>query len=143
MGELRNLLAGTIGLQGEFAAQRSLRSLPKILAATPPAQRPLIEGRFRALGASPAGLYCLMDYVNFKGEGLNTSGGYNGQNWGLLQVLEDMQPSQPGQQALHSFADAASRVLARRVRNSPPARNEARWLAGWSSRVNTYRYPGV
>ena len=50
-----------------------------------------------------------------------------------------MRPSQPGQQALNSFADAAYAVLERRVRNSPPQNNEARWLAGWRNRINTYR----
>jgi hypothetical protein len=141
--ELQNLLYQTRLLQAAYIVERARRAMPKLVNAAPAASRARIGQNLNAIANTPGGWYALVDYVNFKGEGLNISGGYNGQNWGLLQVLEDMQPSQSGQQALHSFADAASRVLARRVRNSPPARNEARWLAGWSSRVNTYRYPGV
>ena len=107
--------------------------------AAPANLRGHVSNNLNAVANTPGGWYALIDYTNFKGEGLNRSGGYNGQNWGLLQVLEEMRPIQPGQQALHEFADAAMRVLERRVRNSPPANNERRWLAGWSNRVNTYR----
>jgi hypothetical protein len=37
------------------------------------------------------------------------------------------------------FAEAAKRVLARRVANSPPARGENRWLAGWHNRCEAYK----
>ena len=57
----------------------------------------------------------------------------------MLQVLETMQPSQPGPSALAAFADAAYAILLRRVRNSPPQNNEARWLPGWRNRIDTYR----
>ncbi|QTR45018.1 hypothetical protein J9253_13480 [Thiothrix litoralis] len=141
--ELQNLLYQTRLLQAAYIVERARRAMPKLVNAAPAASRTRVAQNLNAIANTPGGWYALVDYVNFKGEGLNNAGGYNGQNWGLLQVLDDMQPSQPGQQALHSFADAASRVLVRRIRNSPPARNEARWLAGWSNRVNTYRYPGV
>ena len=36
-------------------------------------------------------------------------------------------------------AEAAKRVLQRRVDNSPPARGEARWLAGWRNRCDSYK----
>ena len=136
MGELRQMLANTIALQGEFAAQRSLRSLPKILAAAPPAQRPLIEGRFRALGASPAGLYCLMDYVNFKGEGTNPAERYQGTGWGLLQVLQNMRGTPNAAQAPGEFALASRLTLDRRIQLAP--KPEAQWRAGWFSRCASY-----
>lgn len=141
--ELQNLLYQTRLLQAAYIVERARRAMPKLVDAAPGQSRATVGQNLNAIANTPGGWYALVDYVNFKGEGLNTSGGYNGQNWGLLQVLENMQPSQPGQQALNAFADSASRVLERRVRNSPPARNEARWLAGWSNRINTYRYPGV
>ena len=141
--ELQNLLYQTRLLQAAYIVERARRAMPKLVDAAPRQSRATVGQNLNAIANTPGGWYALVDYVNFKGEGLNTSGGYNGQNWGLLQVLENMQPSQPGQQALNAFADSASRVLERRVRNSPPARNEARWLAGWSNRINTYRYPGV
>jgi hypothetical protein len=77
----------------------------------------------------------LMDYVNFKGEGVSPSERYRGQGWGLLQVLETMPATGP---AIPAFVEAADKVLTRRVANSPPARGEARWLAGWRNRLETY-----
>jgi hypothetical protein len=40
--------------------------------------------------------------------------------------------------AAESFADSAARVLARRVKNSPPDRDETKWLPGWIRRVESY-----
>lgn len=141
--ELQNLLYQTRLLQAAYIVERARRAMPQLVNAAPTHSRSRVAQNLNAIANTSGGWYVLVDYVNFKGEGLNVNGGYRGQNWGLLQVLEDMQPSAPGPQSLHLFADAASRVLERRVRNSPPARNEARWLAGWSNRINTYRYPGV
>ena len=36
------------------------------------------------------------------------------------------------------FGKAAADVLERRVKNSPPERNETKWLGGWKSRVKGY-----
>lgn len=137
--ELQNFLYQTRLLQAQFIVERAQRAVPKLVSTTPLQTRRHVANNLNAVANTPGGWYALVDYTNFKGEGLNRGGGYNGQNWGLLQVLEEMRPSRPGQEALHEFANAAMRVLERRVRNSPPARNERRWLAGWSNRVNTYR----
>ncbi len=137
--ELQNFLYQTRPLQVQFIVDRTRRAMPKLVNVTPDHLRPQVASNLNAVANTPGGWYALIDYTNFKGEGLARNGGYNGQNWGLLQVLEEMRPSRPGEQALHEFADAAMRVLDRRVRNSPPANNERRWLAGWSNRVNTYR----
>jgi hypothetical protein len=106
-----------------------------MLAASPQPQRLRIEKNFRRVAAEPLGFYALMDYVNFKGEGTNPSERYKGQGWGLLQVLETMPGRGP---AMQEFAKAADTVLTRRVENSPPARNEAKWLPGWRNRLRTY-----
>jgi hypothetical protein len=141
--ELQNILYQTRMLQAAYIVDRARRAMPQLVNAAPAATRARVAQNLNAIANTPGGWYVLVDYVNFKGEGLNPNGGYNGQNWGLMQVLEDMQPSQPGKPALHEFANAATRILERRVRNSPPARNESRWLAGWSSRVETYRNAGA
>lgn len=137
--ELQNFLYQTRPLQVQFIVDRTRRAMPKLVNVTPDHLRPQVAANLNAVANTPGGWYALIDYTNFKGEGLARNGGYNGQNWGLLQVLEEMRPTRPGEQALHEFANAAMRVLDRRVRNSPPANNERRWLAGWSNRVNTYR----
>jgi hypothetical protein len=135
MKELRQLLVQTIPQQARFAAQRLERALPKMLAAAPASERERIRRNFYRVAAEPTGMYPLMDYVNFKGEGVSPTERYRGQGWGLLQVLEEMGDGP----ALAEFSRASYAVLARRVANSPPERNEARWLPGWRNRCNTYR----
>lgn len=139
--QLENLLYRTKHLQAQYIVERAKRAMPRLVKKTTHHLRPRVAQNLNAVANTPGGWYALVDYVNFKGEGLSRRGGYRGQNWGLLQVLENMNPATPGNQALHNFADSAIAVLRRRVRNSPPRRNEARWMNGWSKRINTYRYP--
>ena len=134
--ELRDLLAGTIRLQSRFLAERMSAALAKMLAAAPAAQRENVRAQFERLAASGPGTFALIDYVNFKGEGTKPEERYNGEGWGLLQVLSAMTGHGPG--AMSEFARSAAAILERRVKNSPPARGEARWLAGWRSRVSSY-----
>jgi hypothetical protein len=141
MRELRQWLASTIPQQTDYLIARQQAALPKILAACPPSDRPRVQHNFAALSASPSGLFCLIDYVNFKGEGTNPSERYNGQGWGLLQVLQDMQGTPSPKSAPAVFAAAATRTLNRRIQNSPPARGEARWQAGWANRCARYAKP--
>ncbi len=133
--KLRKLLADTVALQARYAAIRMEKALPKMLAAADPAQRDKVKANFNRVAAEPLGFYALVDYVNFKGEGVNPSERYEGKGWGLLQVLETMPSDGP---ALAAFAKAADQVLTTRVKNSPPARNEAKWLPGWRNRLQTY-----
>ena len=135
MQELRTLLATTTALQAEYAAQRSVASLPKILAAAGRNERDPLRAKFNALAATGAGLYCLMDYVNFKGEGTNPAERNRGAGWGLLQVLREM-PVVTAAQAPAAFAAAARRVLDRRISLAP--KDESRWRAGWFSRCDSY-----
>ena len=136
MKELRSLLAGTIRLQARFIVQRMEESLPRMLEAAPPAQRENVRAQFGRMRASSAGTFALIDYVNFKGEGIQTTERYRSEGWGLLQVLAGMKGRGPG--AVKEFAASAAAVLTRRVANSPPARGEAKWLPGWKNRVRRY-----
>lgn len=131
---LRELLAATVADQARFCAARLEAALPKMLAAAPRSERDRIRSNFYRVASAPLGMYALIDYVNFKGEGTSPTERYEGQGWGLLQVLETMK-SGP---AMPAFSRAADEVLTRRVKNSPPARNEAKWLPGWRNRVATY-----
>jgi len=137
MNQLRRFLADTIDLQAEFLVARLEAALPKMLAEAAPADRPNVQQQFERLTKTPQGCYALVDYVNFKGEGVLHSERYQGQGWGLLQVLEAMHGnSEAG--AADEFSRAAKAVLARRVHNSPPERHESKWLTGWLRRVNSY-----
>jgi hypothetical protein len=134
MKELRSLLAGTIAFQARFAALRLQRALPKMLEAVPSRDREKIRENFERVAEEPQGLYALVDYVNFKGEGTLASERYHGEGWGLLQVLEAMGNGP----ATLEFSRAADKVLTRRVENAPVARGEKRWLPGWRNRIRTY-----
>ncbi|MDQ6984612.1 MAG: hypothetical protein Q9M44_07835 [Ghiorsea sp.] len=136
---LRQFLANTKATQASFIIQRLANALPKMLAVTSSEQeKQHIQAQFERVSNSPNGWYALIDYVNFKGEGIKESERYQGKGWGLAQVLLHMQGHQVGQQTMKSFTQAATFVLERRVNLSPPQRNEQRWLAGWGKRLQTY-----
>jgi hypothetical protein len=138
MKELRQFLANTVDLQAEFLVGRLQNALPKMLAEASPARREEVRQQFQRVANSPGGYYALVDYVNFKGEGVLATERYAGQGWGLLQVLEGMTQEGSDRETVKNFAASAKRVLTNRVRNAPPERNEGRWLPGWLSRINTY-----
>ena len=136
MKQLRQFLAGTVDVQAEFLIARLQNALSKMLAEAEPADRANVEQQFERMTRTPQGCYALVDYVNFKGEGVLHTERYQGQGWGLLQVLEQMPADEDD--AVKEFSRAAVVVLKRRVANSPPERAEARWLPGWLNRVRSY-----
>jgi len=138
MKELRNFLARTVDLQAQFLVDRLQNALPKMLEETTPSKRAHVQDQFERTSGSAQGCYALVDYVNFKGEGVLHTERYRGEGWGLLQVLENMQGTSNGPSAVQEFGRSASAILTRRVNNSPPERNESRWLPGWINRVNSY-----
>jgi hypothetical protein len=137
MNQLRRFLIDTIDLQAEFLMARLESALPKMLAEAAPSDRANVQEQFERLTKTPQGCYALIDYVNFKGEGVLHTERYQGQGWGLLQVLEAMHGSSDTG-AVDEFARAARAVLTRRVQTSPAERHESRWLSGWIRRVNGY-----
>ena len=140
MVELRNFLANTIDIQTGFIVQRLEQALPKMIAATPDASRKArLRATFYAVAESPQGVYALIDYVNFKGEGIEPGERYNGQGWGMRDVLLEMRGQPRGAAAAIEYSEAAKRVLNRRIANAPAARNEAQWRAGWMNRCETYK----
>lgn len=136
--ELRFFLQQHIPQQTQFIVQRFEQALDKIIMQSPAVDSAMLEERFLqvANAAPPYGLYALIDYLNFKGEGLSPKEQYQDQGWGLKQVLINMNESQG--EPLQQFVISAQQVLRRRVDNSPQQRNEARWLNGWNKRLNTY-----
>ena len=138
MQELRDFLWQTRAIQAEFMQHRLTQALPRMLDTLPSTQQKHIQQQFKLVANSPMGFYALIDYVNFKGEGIKQSERYQGKGWGLLQVLQHMHSKEPGIATVQAFADSASFVLTRRVRLSPATRHEERWLAGWKKRVQSY-----
>ena len=137
MNELRQFLANTVDFQAEFLIARLQNALPKMLAEAAPSDRTNVQQQFERMASTQEGCFALADYVNFKGEGVLHTERYQGQGWGLLQVLESMHGIEPAT-AVNEFSRSAKTVLKRRVQNAPPQRHESRWLSGWIQRVNSY-----
>jgi hypothetical protein len=138
MRELRQFLVDTVDVQAKFLIFRLQNALPKMLAEAAPSDRANVQQQFERLARTPEGYYVLVDYVNFKGEGVLHTERYHGQGWGLLQVLENMHNTSAGTAAVDEFARSAKATLILRVQNAPPERRESRWLSGWLQRVGSY-----
>lgn len=145
MLELRRFLLDTVPQQTQYMLIRMEAAIPKMLATLPdPAERRHLLVQLGRVVRSSADLYPLIDYVNFKGEGISPketafdakTGRYEG--WGLKHLLIEMKGSEDGVPALAEFSRAAKAVLDRRIRNFPAS---ARWQAGWHKRCDTYRRP--
>lgn len=134
---LRDFLRRTQSLQAAFLFERAQDSLARVVAAAPENRRSSVRQRILALSATPNGVYAIMDYVNFKGEGLAPRETYDGKGWGLLQVLLAMQDAD-GESAVDRFQAAAAEVLTRRARLAPNPIERERWLPGWLARLQTY-----
>ncbi len=141
MKELRQFLANTVPSQTGFIVQRLEQALPKMKDATNgDADRKRLEENFYAVASTRTGVYALIDYVNFKGEGVKPEERYNGQGWGLRDVLLGMNRHSGGKEAAVEFSESAKRVLTLRVKNSPSSRGESRWLSGWVNRCESYKH---
>jgi hypothetical protein len=138
MAQLRDFLDKTRGLQTQFIIHRTKGVLPRMLATLPEGKRPEIELKFKEIAAAPNGMFALIDYVNFKGEGILETERTQGQGWGLLQVLETMRLPEKEEDALKEFVEAAKKVLENRVKNAPPEKDCSKRLKGWKTRVKNY-----
>jgi hypothetical protein len=140
MKKLRDLLLLTAPLQAEFIVHRFNITRDRIVSSFESAEQARARQVIDQLATiqPPYGQYALIDYLHFKGSGLNPAENYQGDGWGLKQVITDLM----GQQvSLETFAAAATAVLDRRIENAPPVRDESRWQAGWHKRIKTYLPP--
>lgn len=133
--QLRVFLSEHLDLQVKFIILRLQKAIPLILHDCNEEQKRKINANLRALSSTAQGLFTLLDYVNFKGEGVSKKERYQGHGWGLKQVLLTMPEHYTN--ALRAFSLAADEVLTRRVKNAP--RDEFRWLKGWRSRIYSYQ----
>lgn len=138
--QLRQFLLEHINLQILFMAQRLQNTLQILLKHTHPSQHSHLIFQFHRLSHTPQGFYALLDYLNFKGEGVMRQEEYHGCGWGLLQVLELLKGTEMGQLAVEEFVESAKKILILRVENSPVERGEQRWLKGWHNRLDTYSH---
>lgn len=139
MKALRQWLDDTKNLQAMFIAERLEKSLPYMIQQLDEKDKKKVTYVFYRLANEPQGLYALIDYINFKGEGTSPQESYKGCRWGLLQVLQAIPPYSPD--VVAAFVSAAKEVLTQRVKNAPVERHEERWLKGWFNRLDTYMPP--
>lgn len=135
MQQLRDLLSSTIDLQFLFLVERFKHAEAEILPVLTSSQ----TSHLKTLKSSPQGVYALIDYVNFKGWGLNKKERYRGEGWGLLQVLQNMPETTPQNAPIAAFVTSAKQVLNRRVKNAPAHHKEGQYLKGWFKRLETYQ----
>ncbi len=137
--QLRRLLFDTIDLQVDLIIQRLNNSWRHIQKQIAPHKRAAALRHVQALRRTPAGLYALIDYLNFKGEGTNPAERYKEKGWGLLQVLEAMPADVAEEDIVKAFVAAAQKVLSERVANAADHKKpEQQWLQGWHNRIATY-----
>lgn len=139
MEQLRLFLQATFKVQAEFMVNRLIKAIPNIANHAEPGHQAVIVRHMKKLLSTEQGTYALIDYLNFKGEGLLPKEQYNGLSWGVLQVLEGIPENATAQNIPTLFADSAIQVLTRRAQNAPDPIKEKRWLIGWTKRMNTYR----
>ncbi len=126
--EIIQWLLTTTYLQASFIISRGMDSIMDILNDNPKLKTPLQE-----ISATPEGRFAIIDYLNFKGTGLDPSERYKNEGWGLLQVLDGIT-----RYSVDGFADSALDVLTRRIENSPPERKETLFYQSWIKRLRTY-----
>jgi len=138
VAELRKFLLDTKKLQASYLVYRINKALPKMLQSSNSKLRSNARKQFYRMENSPGGMYALIDYVNFKGEGVLPSERYKGEGWGLLQILENMQGKAQGVEAVKEFTAVAGKLLANRIANDPQGYTQKRWLPVWQRRLDTY-----
>jgi len=143
MVELTNFMNRTKGLQARFMLHRLNISFPKILKyAKARKQGKIVEQNYNRLlydkkgNISTQGAYILIDYINFKGDGINKGERYQGKGWGLYQVLTRM--NLKDKNPYRAFSKAGKVVLERLTKICPPKRNLKRFKKGWFNRMDTY-----
>ena len=146
MVDLRRFLLATMDLQAQYLVVRLNNALPRMLADLNDRKaRAHVKRQFQRVAAGSPDLYPLIDYVNFKGEGISDSETFPNrrtgvpEGWGLKHVLLAMTGRAMGtDQVLREFSESARFVLQRRIANNPRDRS---WQRGWMRRVDTYRRP--
>lgn len=132
--ELRQFLYETRFVQTDFIVDR-FQMVRQNLEQNAPQK---VKQSLQAMETDPLSLFAMIDYVHFKGDGTDPKERYQGEGWGLLQVLLNMPQDLLPKELLPQFINSAKVVLARRVQNSPQENVEQRWLPGWYARIEKY-----
>lgn len=140
LSELREWLLNTQPQQAEFIVQQFLQRWNHVVHSLPDTEVLFYQNRLERLLESKQGTFAAIDYVNFKGMGANAKEQYQGEEWGLLSVLQTMRftNEMSADKTLEAFIVAAKQRLTLRTELAPQERNEQRWLKGWFKRLDQY-----
>lgn len=150
MQQLRDWLARTHAPQARFIVEQFFVRWQAALQGLSDKEQLRLNARLTTLMAFKQGQFAVIDYFNFKGVGQNPQEQYQGQSWGLISVINDLPETVftpiSGQSAnqtalVNAFITSAKARLALRASLAPPARQEAKWLKGWYSRLDGYAQP--
>jgi hypothetical protein len=156
MEELREFLLETKSAQAQYFIYRLETVLPEILDLIPSKERTSIQNNITKLMRTPTGVYALVDYINFKGDGIKeykrctfkesppkdlTPEQAYACGWGMLQALRKMLQAPNDLTPNEAFSWATSETLKVRVASAPKNRKsfEEKWLLGWLKRTSTYK----
>jgi len=145
--QLRTWLEKTQAQQAQFIVAQFRARLESVLKTLPTSEQVFYKTRLAKLVGFKQGRFALIDYVNFKGVGGNPKEQYQGQEWGLLSVLQAMDLTlEVGQKIgetdyLNAFINSAKGRLLLRTQLAPVERHEQRWLKGWYKRLEDYQAP--
>ncbi|MBY0386084.1 hypothetical protein K2X05_13075 [bacterium] len=154
--EIRHFLSNPIvlRLQAQFVVEKTFLALHRILNSVhkeSPVEAQIFYSQIQILLSSKEGILSLVDYLNFKGEGLKNTERtpLEGYFWGLKAVLEIMQQMKKVENPNQRFAQSALCSLQRLAYysgaiNSPEQSQRYTWLnGGWKTRVESNYLPGT
>ncbi len=136
--DLLKLLLSTIEVQASFMVKQLEEQWPLILRSAPKEAKKKIARYFKIMRATSSGTYALVDYLNFKGSGLNPKESIKDTRWGLLQVIAAMPDGLTKEKINKAFAESAEKKLRTRVKLAGPKSNLNQFLDGWLKRIRTY-----
>jgi len=135
--KLRDFLQDTMDEQIQYLILKLEAKLPKMLKEVKnPFAKMHVYENFYHVAVQENGVYALLDYWVFMGDGISSGERYNNQGWGLLHVLENTKGDSDN--LVQTFVSSAELLLTRRVENAPV--DERKFLHEWRRRLHTYVY---
>ena len=133
--QLRDFLQQTKSDQVQYLIKNLEANLPRMLKEVKnPFARMHAYENFYHVAVLENGVYALLDYSVFMGNGLSSEDRHKNLGWGLVHVLENMRGN--AENLVQAFASTAEVLLMRRIESLP--NDERRHLIEWRRRINTY-----
>lgn len=130
VAEIIKFFEKTKHIQVEYMFNRIINSFNNIVQTSSNKSKVIFQ--FNRIISQKNGIYLLVDYTNFKGEGATENS-----ISGLRNVLENMKGVKQDATVYYDFANSCKDVLINRVYLSNNY-SETKFLQGWAKRCNSY-----